>query len=192
MGLFWPQNIWKINTYMLIGNFLKNIKKEFRNHHFTGLSFNSADCKKDYIFFAIKGIKSDGSKFIVHAIKKGATIIISEQKFEGIKNDVLFLRSKEVRKLLSELAYKIKKDKPKNLVAVTGTNGKSSIADFYFQLLTLSNRKVASIGTLGIKTKNNLKKVSNTTLDPVRLSKILNELKKKKLITLYWKLLVMD
>ena len=101
MGLFWPQNIWKINTYMLIGNFLKNIKKELRNHQFAGLSFNSADCKKDYIFFAIKGTKSDGNKFIDHAIIKGAKIIISEQKFEGIKNKVLFLRSKNVRKLLS-------------------------------------------------------------------------------------------
>ena len=166
---------------MLIGNFLKNIKKEFRNHRFAGLSFNSADCKKNYIFFAIKGAKSDGSNFISNAIEKGATTIISEQKFEGKKNGVLFLRSKEVRKLLSELAYKIKKNKPKNLVAVTGTNGKSSIADFYFQLLDLSNRKVASIGTLGIKIKNNLKKVSNTTLDPIALSKILNELKKQKI-----------
>jgi len=166
---------------MLIGNFLKNIKKEFKNYQFAGLSFNSADCKKDYIFFAIKGTKLDGSKFINQAIEKGATIIISEQKFEGIRDEVLFLRSKEVRKLLSELAYKIKKDKPKNLIAITGTNGKSSIADFYFQLLNLSNKKVASIGTLGIKTKNNLKKVSNTTLDPIGLSKILNDLKKQKI-----------
>ena len=109
MGLFSPQNIWKINTYKLIGNFLKNIKKEFRNHRFAGLSFNSADCKKNYIFFAIKGAKSDGSNFISNAIEKGATTIISEQKFEGKKNGVLFLRSKEVRKLLSELSYKIKK-----------------------------------------------------------------------------------
>ena len=85
---------------MLIGNFLKNIKKEFRNYYFTGLSFKSVDCKKDYIFFAIKGAKSDGNKFINHAIENGATIIISEQKFEGIKNDVLFLRSKDIRKLL--------------------------------------------------------------------------------------------
>ena len=166
---------------MLIGNFLKNIKKEFRNHQFAGLSFNSADCKKDYIFFAIKGTKSDGNKFIDHAIKTGAKIIISEQKFEGIKNKVLFLRSKNVRKLLSELSYKITKNKPKNLIAVTGTNGKSSIADFYFQLLNLSNKKVASIGTLGIRTKNNLKNVSNTTLDPIGLSKILNDLKKQRI-----------
>ena len=166
---------------MLIGNFLKNIKKEFQNHQFAGLSFNSADCKKDYIFFAIKGTKSDGNKFIDHAIKTGAKTIISEQKFEVIKNKVLFLRSKNVRKLLSELSYKITKNKPKNLIAVTGTNGKSSIADFYFQLLNLSNKKVASIGTLGIRTKNNLKNVSNTTLDPIGLSKILNDLKKQKI-----------
>ncbi|QIZ21372.1 bifunctional UDP-N-acetylmuramoyl-L-alanyl-D-glutamate--2,6-diaminopimelate ligase MurE/UDP-N-acetylmuramoyl-tripeptide--D-alanyl-D-alanine ligase MurF [Candidatus Pelagibacter giovannonii] len=166
---------------MLIGSFLKNIKKEVRNHRFAGLSFNSADCKKDYIFFAIKGTKSDGNKFIDHAIIKGAKIIISEQKFEGIKNKVLFLRSKNVRKLLSELSYKITKNKPKNLIAVTGTNGKSSIADFYFQLLNLSNKKVASIGTLGIRTKNNLKNVSNTTLDPIGLSKILNDLKKQRI-----------
>jgi MurE/MurF fusion protein len=166
---------------MLIGNFLKNIKKKFKNYQFAGLSFNSADCKKGYIFFAIKGTKSDGSKFIDEAIKKGATIIISEKKFEGIKNDILFLRSNEVRKLLSEFAYRTKKDKPKNIIAVTGTNGKSSIADFYFQLLNLSNKKVASIGTLGVKTKNNLKKISNTTLDPIGLSKILNDLKKQKI-----------
>ncbi|MDC3401405.1 UDP-N-acetylmuramoyl-L-alanyl-D-glutamate--2,6-diaminopimelate ligase, partial [Candidatus Pelagibacter ubique] len=166
---------------MLIGNFLKNIKKEFNNHQFAGLSFNSEDCKKNYIFFAIQGIKSDGTKFIDHAIKKGATVIISEQKFEGIKNKVLFLRSKNVRKVLSELSYKTKKNIPKNLIAVTGTNGKSSIADFYFQLLNLGNKKVASIGTLGVKTKNSLKKVSNTTLDPIKLSKILNDLKKQKI-----------
>ena len=64
---------------MLSGSFLKNTKKEFRSRYFSGLSFNSADCKKDHIFFAIKGTKSDGSKFIDDAIKKGATIIISEK-----------------------------------------------------------------------------------------------------------------
>ena len=39
---------------MLIGNLLKNIKKEFKNHYFAGLSFNSEDCKKDYIFLQLK------------------------------------------------------------------------------------------------------------------------------------------
>ena len=39
---------------MLIGNFLKNIKKEFKNHQFAGLSFNSADCKKIIFFLQLK------------------------------------------------------------------------------------------------------------------------------------------
>ena len=58
--------------------------------------------------------------------------------------------SKNIRKLLSETAFKIYNKKPKNLIAVTGTNGKSSIADFYYQILKLNNKRVASIGTLGL------------------------------------------
>ena len=59
-----------------------------------------------------------------------------------------------MRKTLSELAYKIHKNKPRNIIAVTGTNGKSSVVDFYFQILKLNKKRVASIGTLGIKTQN--------------------------------------
>ena len=166
---------------MIIGNFIKKIELKYKNHYFSGLCFNSTKCKKDSIFFAIKGTKIDGNKFINHAIQKGAKIIISKQKFEGIKNNILFIRSANVRKLLSETAYSICKNKPKNLIAVTGTNGKSSVADFYYQILRLNKKKVATIGTLGIKTQNYIKKVSNTTIDPITLSIILNKLKKEKI-----------
>ena len=47
--------------------------------------------------------------------------------------------------------------KVKKLVAVTGTNGKSSIADFYYQILNLNSKKVASIGTIGIRHKGKKK-----------------------------------
>ena len=94
--------------------------------------------------------------------KKVQKLLFPEQKFEGIKKNILFIRSFNVRKSLSEFAYTIYKDKPKNIIAVTGTNGKSSVADFYFQILKLNKKKVASIGTLGIKTQNYIQKVSNT------------------------------
>ena len=158
---------------MIIGNFIKGIELKYKNHYFSGISFNSSKCKRDNIFFAIKGTKMDGKKFINHAIQRGAKIVISNQKLEGIKKNVLFIRSFNVRKSLSKFAYKIHKDKPKNIIAVTGTNGKSSVADFYFQILRLNKKKVASIGTLGIKTQNYIKKVSNTTIDPITLSIIL-------------------
>ena len=166
---------------MIIGNFVKRIELKYKNHYFSGICFDSSKCKKDNIFFAIKGTKIDGNKFISHAIQKGAKIIISNQKYEGLKKNILFIRSSNVRKSLSEFAYTIYKDKPKNIIAVTGTNGKSSVADFYFQILRLNKKKVASIGTLGVKTQNYIQKVSNTTIDPIALSKILNKLKKEKI-----------
>ena len=166
---------------MIIGNFIKGIELKYKNQYFSGICFDSTKCKKDNIFFAIKGNKIDGNKFINHAIQKGAKTIISNQKFEGIKKKILFIRSSNVRKSLSEFAYTTHKDKPKNIIAVTGTNGKSSVADFYFQILRLNKKKVATIGTLGIKTQSYIKKVSNTTIDPITLSIILNKLKKEKI-----------
>ena len=67
------------------------------------------------------------------------------------------------------------------MLAVTGTNGKSSIADFYYQILNLNSKKVASIGTLGIKYEDKKKTITNTTSDPIQLSSILKDLKKKKI-----------
>jgi len=166
---------------MIIGSFIKGIELKYKKQYFSGLCFDSSKCKKDNIFFAIKGTKIDGNKFINHAIQKGAKTIISSQKFVGFKKNILFIKSSNVRKTLSKFAYKIYKDKPKNIIAVTGTNGKSSVADFYFQILNLSKKKVASIGTLGIKTQSYIKKISNTTIDPISLSIILNKLKKEKI-----------
>ncbi len=166
---------------MLIGNYLKNIKSKYKRHYFSGLSFESSKCNKNNIFFAIKGTKVDGNRFTNYAIQKGAKTIISTQKFEGIKKGILYIKSSNVRKSLAEAAFAVYKNKPKNLIAVTGTNGKSSIADFYFQILKLNKKKVASIGTLGIKTQNYIKNVSNTTLDPITLATYLKKLKKEKI-----------
>jgi len=166
---------------MLIGNYFKNINLKFKDHFFSGLSFNSSKCKKNMIFFAIRGNNFDGNKFIKHAIKNGARTIVSNAKYEGKKDDVLFIKSLNVRKLLAETSFKIYKKKPKNLIAVTGTNGKSSVVNFYLQILQLNKKKVASIGTLGIHTASKKTEVQNTTLDPLQLSKQLTKLKKKNI-----------
>jgi len=163
---------------MHLGDYFHNIKDKHKKFFFSGISFNSNKIKKDYIFFAIKGNSSDGNNFTLSAIKNGAKIIITEKKINGLKNGILFIQIKNVRKLLAEISYKIYNKIPKNIIAVTGTNGKSSVADFYYQILNLNNKKVASIGTLGVKSKNYKINLSNTTIDPIKLSKILNDLKK--------------
>ena len=166
---------------MFIGKFFKKINPKYKRHFFSGLSFNSLTCKKDDIFFSIKGNKIDGNKFIGDAIKKGAKTIISNQKFEGLKKNILYLKSTNVRKLLSETAYSFCKNKPKNLIAVTGTNGKSSIADFYLQILKLNKKRVASIGTLGVNIGHYKQDISNTTLDSIQLTLYLKKIKKQKI-----------
>ena len=166
---------------MQIGHFFKKIKPEYKNYYFSGFSFDSKQCKNNYIFFVIKGTTNDGALFINDAIKNGAKIIVSELKFEGIKKGILFINTPNARKALSELSYATNNNKPKNLIAVTGTNGKSSIVDFYFQILKSNKIKVASIGTLGVKTNNSNSKSFNTTMDPIRLNKVLKNLKEKNI-----------
>ncbi len=166
---------------MYLGKYISNLKKKYRKIFFSGIAFNSLDVKKDNIFFAIKGNKFDGNKFISAAIKNGSSIIISEKKLKKFPKNILFLRTKNIRKLLSKISFKINNKIPKNLIAITGTNGKSSIADFYYQILTLNQKRVASIGTLGVKSKNLKSKLFNTTVDPIQLSHILKKLKEKKI-----------
>ncbi len=166
---------------MYLKDFLPNISKKFRNVFFSGISFDSSKVKKNYIFFAIKGNKVDGNNFINQAIGNGAKIIISEKKILKKNKKILFYRTNNIRKLLSQVSFKMLKIRPKNMVAVTGTNGKSSIADFYYQILDLNSKKVASIGTNGVKYGNKLKPLPNTTTDPINLRIILQDLKRKKI-----------
>jgi len=166
---------------MFLGDYFQNIKATYKKFFFSGISFDSAQVKKNYIFFAIKGNKVDGNNFIPSAISNGAKIIITEKKIKGLKNGILFIQSNNIRKLLAEICFKINKKIPDNIIAVTGTNGKSSVADFYYQILDLNKKKVASIGTLGIKSKKFKKDLSNTTIDPIQLSIILSNLKKQNI-----------
>ncbi len=166
---------------MLLQDYIPNLNKKFGKIFFSGINSDSRKIKKDNIFFAINGNKIDGNKFISMAIKKGSRVIISKKKMNNFKNGILYINTKNVRKLLAEVSFRIYKKKPRNLIAVTGTNGKSSVADFYYQLMNLNNKKVASIGTLGVKSKRFNKNLFNTTIDPIQLSKILNKLQSQKI-----------
>ncbi len=166
---------------MLLGDYFHNINRNFRNFSFSGISFDTKSIKKNNIFFAIKGNNIDGNKFIPKAIKKGSKIIVTERKTNQFQNGILYIHTNNVRKLLAETAFKIYNKKPKNLIAVTGTNGKSSVANFYYQILKLNNKNGASIGTLGVKSKSINLDLSNTTIDPIKLAKILSKLKTQKI-----------
>ena len=166
---------------MLLKNLIKNSPQSFRKLKIKGLALNSKDVKKGFIFFAVKGNQSNGENYINEAIKNGAIIIICSKscKFQSTKVNVI--KTKKVRKYLSEITSKFYKLKPKNIIAVTGTNGKTSVADFFYQILDINNIPVASIGTLGIRYRKKFIKTNLTSPDVITLHKNLEKLKKNKI-----------
>ena len=127
------------------------------------------------------GNKFNGEKFIPEAIRLGASVIICSKNCRTKNKDILIIKTNKIRELLSEVASKFYRLKPKNIFAVTGTNGKTSVSDIFYQILTINKLPAASIGTLGIKYNGKIIKSDLTSPDTISLHKYLNFLKKKKL-----------
>ena len=166
---------------MLLKNLIKNSPSKLRNLNIRGLASNSKNVKKGFIFFAIKGNRENGEDYIYEAIKKGAILIICSKKFVNKNIKVNLIKTKNVNNILAHASSKFYSSKPKNIIAVTGTNGKTSVADFFYQILEKNNFSVASIGTLGIKTKKRIVKTNLTSPDIITLHKNLEILKKNKI-----------
>ena len=164
---------------MLLKKIIKNLPPDINNVKIKGLSLDSRKIKKNYLFFALKGAKFNGEKYILDAISKGAKAVICSQKCKIKTNKIPIIKVKNISAVIIQACQIFYSKKPDNIIAVTGTNGKSSVAEFYHQLLTIQRIPVASIGTLGVKIKNKIKKTNLTTLDIVSLHRELTEIKKQ-------------
>ena len=166
---------------MLLKNLINNLPEEKKKIKISGLSSDSKEVNKGNVFFAIKGNNSNGENFIKEAIHKGASVIVCSNNFKYKNENILIIQRKNIRNLVSEVSSKFYKLKPKNIIAVTGTNGKTSVADLFYQILSLNNVPAASIGTLGIKYKNKILKTGLTSPDTISIHKYLQILKKNKI-----------
>ncbi len=166
---------------MLLKKLIKNLPKEKNKIEITGLEINSKKIKKGYIFFAIRGSKFNGEKYIKEAVKKGAAVVVCSKSCKYKSENILIIKTRDIRNLLSETSSKFFKLKPKNIIAVTGTNGKTSVADLFYQILKINKIPVASIGTLGVKIKNKIIKTDLTSPDTILLHKNLEMIKKNNI-----------
>ena len=166
---------------MLLKKLIKNLPQEKQKITVKGLTTSSKKVKKNFIFFAIKGQRYNGEKYINEAIKNGASVIICSKTAKIDNKKKFIIKTSNVRFLLSEICSKFYKHKPKNIIAVTGTNGKTSVAELFYQILKLNKIPVASIGTLGIKYKKKVIESSLTSPDTISLHKYLEIIKKNKI-----------
>lgn len=166
---------------MYLGSLLKSANRSCEKIFVKGICFDSRKIKKNDVFFAIEGNQTSGSKFISEAVSKGAAAVVSNKKIKLKNQQIPIIVVRDVRKSLSEACSKFFREKPENIIAVTGTNGKSSVADFFLQILSINKISAASIGTLGILSKNYNKKTNLTSIDPLSLHKNLKILARKKI-----------
>ena len=166
---------------MLLQKLISNCPKNIKKIDINGLSLDSRKIKKGNLFFALKGSKLNGEKFINQAIKRGAAAIVCTTRKKVKNYSVPVIKVKNIKESLGYACSKFYKNKPRNIIAVTGTNGKSSVADFFYQILLLNKIPVSTIGTLGIKKNKTNKKIGLTSPDIITLHKELSELKKAKI-----------
>ena len=124
---------------MYLGQLLKSVSKKYQKINVQGISFDSRKVKKKDIFFAIQGNQTSGIKFINEAIFKGASAIICDRKIRYKNCPIPIIIVKNIRRSLSEACSSLYRKKPKNIIAVTGTNGKSSVVDFFYRILNFKS-----------------------------------------------------
>jgi len=139
-----------------------------------GMTADSRKVEPGFLFAALKGSVQDGSQFAAMAIQKGAAAILSDGSADagGLPHVV----ADEPRRALALAAKRFHAAQPEFVVAVTGTNGKSSTVDFARQIWSRAGLKAASMGTLGAIGPSGKIDVGHTTPDPVTIHETLSAL----------------
>jgi UDP-N-acetylmuramoyl-L-alanyl-D-glutamate--2,6-diaminopimelate ligase len=142
-----------------------------------GLTADSREVQPGWLFAALPGSKADGSRFIADAVAKGAAAILAgESAQRPVDCGVPLLVSAEPRRALALMAARFYGAQPETVVAVTGTSGKTSVADFARQVYAALGYQAASLGTIGLIAPGARRYGSLTSPDPVTLHRTLAEL----------------
>ncbi|MDR2777304.1 MAG: UDP-N-acetylmuramoyl-L-alanyl-D-glutamate--2,6-diaminopimelate ligase [Rickettsiales bacterium] len=154
---------------------------DFKDFEVLSVETDSRIVNPDSIFVALDGKTNRGVDFADQAIKNGARAIVVDEKYNYKNDHTIVVAVRDPRKKLVELLKKFFRNEfPKNIIGVTGTQGKTSVVEFIRQIMTRLGYSCASIGTLGLKyMEENVKENSLTMMEIVDLYRTLNLLKKK-------------
>lgn len=142
-----------------------------------GLTADSRAVRPGYVFAALKGVQADGHRFISDARAKGAVAVLSDHVDPDYAGQIAFVTDANPRRRLALMAAAFFRAQPENIAAVTGTNGKTSVANFAVQIWDRLGIPGASLGTLGLNGAGLHEPVAHTTPDPVRLHELLAQAK---------------
>ena len=144
---------------------LRDIADVDSDSEVTGFAIDHRKVARGSVFGAFKGALFNGEDFIADAVDRGAVAVVARPEAEVDR--VPHLADPTPRRLFAELAAKFFAPYPDTVVAVTGTNGKTSTVEMTRQIWRMTGHRSASIGTLGVTTSDDQVKTGLTTPDIV-------------------------
>jgi len=149
-----------------------------KNRAITGIEFDSRKVKKDSLFVAIKGYKSDGHDFVNSAIASGASAIICEILPEKPDKNICWIKTGDSAKALGLAASNFfgNPSRSLKLVGVTGTNGKTTIASLLYRMFLQLGYKCGLFSTVCNYINEKELEATHTTPDPVQLNSLLSQM----------------
>lgn len=164
---------------MILNELLKDIKpisiSGNADIEVTGINIDSRKIEKGHMFVAIKGTQTDGHAYIGKAIELGATSIVCETLPETLDEGVAYIVAESTEDAVGRLAtaYYGYPSTKLQLVGVTGTNGKTTIATLLYNMFRKMGHKCGLLSTVCNYIEDEPIAASHTTPDPIALNQLL-------------------
>ena len=136
-----------------------------RDVEVTGFAIDHRKVAPGTVFGAFQGARFDGEAFVVDAVQAGAVAVVARP--EAAVSGPLHIADPNPRRAFARLAARFFTPVPSHIVAVTGTNGKTSTVEMTRQIWRMAGERAASIGTLGVTTPDESVSTGLTTPDIV-------------------------
>lgn len=148
------------------------------NREVTALEFDSRKVLKDSVFFAIKGTLTDGHKYIDETINAGAIVVVCENMPEILQPETTYIQVENANVALGIMAANFNGNPSSKLqlIGITGTNGKTTIATLLFKLFTELGYAVGLISTVENQIKETIISSTHTTPNPLALNALLKQM----------------
>lgn len=162
---------------LINGITIEDIKGDL-GYEISGIHIDSRLIEPGHLFVAVKGTQTDGHAYIGKAIEKGAKAIVCETFPEEIKDDIIYIKVKNTEDVVGKLATTFYGNPTSKLqlVGVTGTNGKTTIATLLYKMFRKFGYKVGLVSTVCNYIDDEAIPTEHTTPDPITLNKLLGRM----------------
>ena len=158
-----------INVIEIKGEIEKNI---------TGINIDSRKIESGHLFVALKGTQTDGHAYIGKAIEKGASAVVCETYPDQLEEGITYIKIADTEEAVGKLATTFYGNPTSKLelIGVTGTNGKTTIATLLYNMFRLFGYKVGLVSTVCNYIDDQAIPTEHTTPDPITLNSLLGRM----------------